>query len=211
MTPFSRYSLTRLPSKTFSSIRSKYVRYRGNESSYSRRELVYNQEQGRIHDFQINGAQMVMCKQRTSRARSPKSITSGVQSPFIPLSHLCRRSAGDRCALSDVDKFHQSALKSPKNVKSTTSGSFIVAHNMLLTRSHCDHLRSECDSSTLSTQSYCALYALSVSKSPSLRFHYVLSAFTTCVLRLRYAYIEHSAISSVYVLLSAAVCAPKQK
>ena len=77
-----------------------------------------------------------------------------------------------------------------------TPSSFIVAHSTLLTRSHCDHLRSRCDSSTLSTNSYCALYALSAPKSPSLRFHYVLSAFTTCALRLRYAcatlvYISH--------------------
>ena len=79
-----------------------------------------------------------------------------------------------------------------------TPSSFIVAHSTLLTRSHCDHLRSRCDSSTLSTHSYCALYALSAPKCPSLRFHYVLSAFTTCALRLRYACIDYSATSSVY-------------
>ena len=79
-----------------------------------------------------------------------------------------------------------------------TPSSFIVAHSTLLTRSHCDHLRSRCDSSTLSTHSYCALYALSAPKSHSLRFHYVLCAFTTCALRLRYACIAYSATSSVY-------------
>ena len=30
--------------------------------------------------------------------------------------HTYRRSAGDRCALSDFDHFHQSAVKTPKNV-----------------------------------------------------------------------------------------------
>ena len=65
-----------------------------------------------------------------------------------------------------------------------TPSSFIVAHSTLLTRSHCDHLRSRCDSCTFSTRLYCALYALSAPKSRSLRFHYVLRAFTTCALRL---------------------------
>ena len=69
-----------------------------------------------------------------------------------------------------------------------TPSSLIVAHSTLLTRSHCDHLRSRCDSCTFSTRLYCALYALSAPKSRSLRFHYVLRAFTTCALRLRYAY-----------------------
>ena len=111
--------------------------------------------------------------------------------------HTYWRSAGDRCALSDFENIHQSAVKSPKNVKSMTPSSFIVAHSTILTRSHCDHLRSLCDSRTLSTHSYCALYALSAPKS-SLRFHYVLRAFITCALRLRYACIEYSATLSVY-------------
>ena len=116
---------------------------------------------------------------------------------------------GDQPATAvHFEHFHQSAGKSPKNVKSMTPSSFIVAHSTLLTRSHCDHLRSRCDSNTLSTHSYCALYALSAPKSPSLRFHYVLSAFTTCPLRLRYACIEYSATSSVYFSLLAAVCVP---
>ena len=122
--------------------------------------------------------------------------------------HTYWRLAGDRCALSDFENVHQSAVKSPKNLKSMTPSSFIVAHSTLLTHSHCDHLRSRCNSSTLSLHSYCALYALSAPKSPSLRFHYVLSAFTTCALRLRYAYIGYFATSSVYFSLSAAVCAP---
>ena len=67
-----------------------------------------------------------------------------------------------------------------------TPSSFIVAHSTLLTRSHCDHLRSRCDSCTFSTRLYCALCALSAPKSRSLRFHYVLRAFTTRALCLRY-------------------------
>ena len=35
--------------------------------------------QGRIQDFQIEGAQKVMCTRRTSRARNAKSLTAGVQ------------------------------------------------------------------------------------------------------------------------------------
>ena len=122
---------------------------------------------------------------------------------LIPLSasgcHTYRRSAGDRCGLSDFENCHQarapSAVQSPKKVKSMTSGSFIVPHTTLLTRSYCDHLRSRCDSSTLSAHSYCALYALGEPKSPSLRFHYVLNPFTTCALLLRYVYVENSATS----------------
>ena len=83
----------------------------------------------------------------------------------------------NRCALSEI--FHYSAVKSSKNVKSTTPASFIVAHS---TRSHYDHLRFQCDSSTLSTHSYGALYALSAPESPSLS-HYACATFTQCILR----------------------------
>ena len=43
--------------------------------------------QGRIQDFQIEGAQkiinnLILCTQRTFRPRSMKSFTTGVQDPF---------------------------------------------------------------------------------------------------------------------------------
>ena len=120
---------------------------------------------------------------------------------LIPLSHLPAISRRPLCAL-ELWKFSPKRSEIAEKCEIRAPSSFIVAHSTLLTRSHCDHLRSRCDSSTLSTHSYCALYALSAPKSPSLRFHYVLSVLTTCALRLRYACIEYSATSSVYFSLS---------
>ena len=125
---------------------------------------------------------------------------------LIPLSHLLAISRRPLCAL-DLDNFHQSAVKSPQNVKSMTPGSFIVDHSTLLARSHRDYMRSQCDSSTLSTRSYWAFCALSAPKSFSLRFHYGFNAFATRSLCLHYVY---SATSSVYFLILAGVCTPSK-
>ena len=88
-----------------------------------------------------------------------------------------------------------------------TPGSFIVDHSTLLARSHRDYMRSQCDSSTLSTRSYWAFCALSAPKSFSLRFHYGFNAFATRSLCLHYVY---SATSSVYFLILAGVCTPSK-
>ena len=57
-----------------------------------------------------------------------------------------------------------------KNVKSMTPCSFIVAHSTLLTRSHCDHLRFRCDSSTLSTHSLRSQCVCNMRTALALRF-----------------------------------------
>ena len=44
--------------------------------------------QGRVQDFQIEGAQKIMCTPCTSRARSMKSITAGVQARLRALEAL---------------------------------------------------------------------------------------------------------------------------
>ena len=89
----------------------------------------------------------------TIQRHSPEYVVKSCVWSVIPLSHLPAISRRPLCAL-DLYNFHQSAVKSPQNVKSMTPGSFIVDQSTLLARSHRDYMRSQCDSSTLSTRSY---------------------------------------------------------
>ena len=102
---------------------------------------------------------------------------------LIPLSHLPAIGRRPPCALG-LRPF------SPKRSENAEK----CSPHLPLTRSHCNHLRSRCDSSTLSMQVCYVLYARTAPKSPSLHF--------------RYVYMGYSATSSVSFKLSAAVCAP---
>ena len=44
--------------------------------------IINIQSQGRVQDFQIEGAQEIMSTQRTSQARSVKSLSAGVKGPL---------------------------------------------------------------------------------------------------------------------------------
>ena len=65
------------------------------------------------------------------------------------MSHLPAISRRPLCALGQCSPKRSEIAA---NVKSMTPSSFIVAQSTLLTRSHCDHLRSLCDSSTFSVR-----------------------------------------------------------
>ena len=106
-------------------------------------------------------------------APAPPPPTSGAY--VLYPCHTYRRSAVDRCALSDFDHFHQSAVKTPKNVAH-------IALWFALTATICVPgvilVRSQRKYAT------CLIYALTAPKSPSLHF--------------RYVYMGYSATSSVY-------------
>ena len=84
-------------------------------------------DQGRIQDFQIEGAQKIMCTQRTSQARSAKFLTAGYRSRAhlafaghnLRRSELCdagsnqpwryRMQSSARCALQALSRMSDAA------------------------------------------------------------------------------------------------------
>ena len=44
--------------------------------------MIYKDVQGRIQDFQIEGAQDIMCTQGTFQGQSVKSLSTGVKGPL---------------------------------------------------------------------------------------------------------------------------------
>ena len=86
---------------------------------------------------------------------------------LIPLSHLPAIGRRPLCALG-LWPF------SPKRSENAEK----CSPHCPLTRSHCNHLRSQCDFSTLSTQVCYVLYAITASKSPSLHFRYVYMGYS---------------------------------
>ena len=90
-----------------------------------------------------------------------------------------------------------------KNVKSMTPCSFIVAHSKLLTRSHCDHLRFRCDSSTLSTHSLRSQCVYNMRTAVALRFPATSSvyffSFGSCLCAITKINCSHTCLRSWWV------------